>query len=168
MKTMNATQSWQAASITKAFVFAAILSCLALVGSGSAFAANPIRTLQNNTFEGECCFSFNETVTYTEPATITAVVVTFSTDYRVNVADEYHVGLSVNGGPCETTAYGSRVLADVPPLDGEWNSAAFQWVILPTDKVLVKGANTFELCGGGKSSSTDSITIGQNSLAVQK
>jgi hypothetical protein len=161
MKTINANHF-----ITKTFVFAAILSCLVLVGS--AFAANPIRNLKNNTFEGECCFSFNESVTYSEPATISAVVVTFSTDYRINVADEYHVGLSVNGGPCETEAYGSQTIADTPPLDGEWNSGAFQWVILPSDGLLVKGLNTFELCGGGKSSSSDSITIGQNTLAVQK
>jgi hypothetical protein len=49
---------------------------------------------------------------------------------------------------------------------GTFLSAAFQWVVLPGDG-LVKGNNTFELCGGGASSSSDSITIGENTLAVQ-
>jgi hypothetical protein len=49
-----------------------------------------------------------------------------------------------------------------------WSSATFQWIVAPADKVLVTGKNTFELCGGGSSSSGDSITIGQNTLTAIK
>jgi hypothetical protein len=155
--------------MSKTVIFAAILGCLIVAGAGSAFAANPIfRTTSDLTFQGQCCFSFGEQVTFSEPATPVAVIVTWSTDYAVNEADAYFVGLSVNGGECETQAYGARVLADNPGPGSGYTSASFQWVVLPSDGVLVKGLNTFELCGGGKNSASDSITIGQNTLTVAK
>jgi hypothetical protein len=156
--------------INKSILSAAILTCLILAGVGSAFAANPsiLRNTSDQTFEGQCCFSFGESVTYTEPATPVAVIVTWSADYAVNVADAYFAGISVNGGACETAFYGARVLADNPGPGSAYTSATFQWVVLPTDGVLVKGKNTFELCGGGKNSSSDSITIGANTLTVAK
>jgi hypothetical protein len=150
--------------------FAAILACLIVAGAGSAFAAaEPIyRNTSDQTFEGQCCFSFGEQVSFNEPATPVALIVTWSSDYAVNVADAYFVGLSVNGGACETQAYGARVLADNPGTGSAYTTASFQWVILPSDGVLVKGLNTFALCGGGKNSASDSITIGQNTLTVAK
>jgi hypothetical protein len=157
-------------NMRKRFVLAAFLACLTMAGAESAFAANPnvVRTLSDQTFKGECCISFGESVTVTEPATLVPVVVIWSGDYAVNVADAYFVGLSVNGGECQTLSYGARVLADNPgPGSAYSTAAAFQWVILPDDGVLVKGKNTFELCGGGKNSSSDSITIGDNTLSGQ-
>ena len=32
---------------------------------------------------------------------------------------------------------------------GNYSHVDFQWIILPSDGVLKKGTNTFELCGGG-------------------
>jgi hypothetical protein len=153
-----------------AVTFAAILACLIVAAAGSAFAAaNPIyRNTSDQTFEGQCCISFDEQVSISEPATPVALIVTWSSDYSVNVPDAYFVGLSVNGGPCETQAYGARVLADNPGTGSAYTTASFQWVILPADGVLVKGLNTFALCGGGKNSASDSITIGQNTLTVAK
>lgn len=129
-----------------------------------------LRNLNNQTFTGVCCVSFNESVSISEPANISPVVVVFSTDYRVNVTgDQYHAGLSVNGSPCRTLdGYGSQVVADSDAPEGIWSNASFQWVVEPTDGVLVAGTNTFELCGGGLSSSSDSISIGQNTLSVKK
>ncbi len=156
--------------MSKTVVFAAILACLIVAGAGSAFAAAaPIyRTTSDQTYEGQCCFSFGEQVSISEPATPKALIVTWSSDYAVNVADAYFVGLSVNGGACETQAYGARVLADNPGPGSGYATASFQWVVLPSDGVLVTGLNTFELCGGGKNSPSDSITIGQNTLVVAK
>lgn len=155
---------------SKSVVFAAILACLILAGVGSAFAANPsiLRNTTDQTFDGQCCFSFGETVTISEPATPVALVVTWSGDYSVNVPDAYFVGLSVNGGACETAFYGARVLADNPGTGSTYTSATIQWVVLPTDDVLVKGTNKFELCGGGKNSASDSLIIGANTLTVAK
>jgi len=112
----------------KSIVFAAILACLVVAGAGSAFAGtNPfLRNLSDQTFDGQCCVSFGESVSITEPATPVTVIVTWSTDYAVNVADAYFAGLSVNGGECQTQAYGPRLLADNPGSGSSYTSATFQ------------------------------------------
>jgi hypothetical protein len=150
---------------SKLVVFTAILACMVMVGAGSAFAADPIvREIGVHNFTGECCIPFNETVSVTEPSTIKPVVVLFSFDYAEGVPDQYYAGLSINGGACQTESWGARALLD----NGTTNftSTTFQWVILPSDKVLVPGNNTFEICGGGKSSNSDEISIGDNTLTV--
>lgn len=159
-----------ASKMSKSVVATAILTCLIMAGTGSAFAGtNPLlRNLSDQTFDGQCCFSLGESVSINEPAAPVAVIVTWSTDYAVNVADAYFAGLSVNGGECQTQAYGARVLADNPGPGSGYTSATFQWIVFPSDGVLKTGKNTFELCGGGKNSPSDSITIGQNTLTVQK
>jgi hypothetical protein len=151
--------------MSKSVVFTAILACLMMVGTGSAFAADQIvREIGVHNFNGECCVMFNETVSVTEPSTIKPVVVLFSFDYAEGVPDQYWVGLSVNGGTCQTESWGARALIN----NGTTNfaSTTFQWVILPTDDVLIPGNNTFEACGGGKSSNSDEISIGDNTLTV--
>jgi len=163
-------QTKATSKINKGVVFAAVLACLIMAGTGSAFSAtNPIlRVLEDQTFVGQCCFSFGESVSISEPATIKPVIVTWSGDYAPNSADAYFVGLSVNGGECTTVGYGARVLADNPGPGSTYSTAAsFQWMVLPSDGILVKGTNTFELCGGGKNSADDSLTIGLNTLAVE-
>jgi hypothetical protein len=152
--------------LSKSIVFTAILACLMLAAAGSAAAAtDPItRKLTVTNFTGECCMSFGESVSIAEGATIKPVIVIWSFDFAEGVQDEYFVGLSVNGGACETLSWGARAL--FPYATDNFSSTTFQWVILPTDGVLVKGTNTFEVCGGGKNSSSDLIAIGDNTLTV--
>jgi hypothetical protein len=161
----------KANSKISSIVSAAILACLIVGGAGSAFAGTTEvhRTIQEpQAFTGECCVSFNEAISITEPATLVPVIVDWNTDYGVNVADSYLVGLSVNGGACQTLAWGPRGLADNPGPDSPYPTAAsFQWIILPSDGVLVKGKNTFEVCGGGQHSTDDSISFGDNTLTAQ-
>jgi hypothetical protein len=156
--------------VNNRMMFAAILACLIVAGTGSAYARKlnqVLRVSHNQTFVGECCFSFGESVSITEPAAISAVVITWNSDYVVNVGDEYHIGISVNGGPCVTDIYGSVVLADADVITGgDGLNATIQWIVLPSDEVLKKGTNTFELCGGGRHSSSDSISLGTNTLTA--
>jgi hypothetical protein len=144
----------------------AAFACLMLAGSIQAFAV-PVsqvsRVLTFTTFTGECCFLWNQTVQITEPAVVVPVIVTWSADVFVN--DEFIVGLSVNGGKC--IAYGSREIPWLPVLGGSGIlNATHQWVIFPSDG-LKKGTNTFALCGGGAKSTSDTIDVGESSLAVQ-
>jgi hypothetical protein len=169
MKTQNSNQNQIHAisKVGKVVIFAAIVACVLMIGAGSALAAtNPILRSGGATFEGQCCFSWNETVSLTEGATLKPVIVTWDADFDINVADAYFAGISINGGACETATYGPRVLAYNPGPGSLYTSDSFQWIVLPTDGVLVKGTNTFELCGGGKNSESDSITIGSNTLSV--
>jgi hypothetical protein len=75
------------------------------------------------------------------------VIVTWSADY--NTTGTSVVGLALNGGPCRF--YGPFTLQE-PQLIAGSNSitvaTTHQWVVLPSDG-LVKGKNTFQMCGGG-------------------
>jgi len=163
--------------ITKGFIFAAVLACLMAVGSGSAFAQQVYRFIPdpnpliftNACPSGDGCGSWGESVSISEGSSLVPIVVTWSTRYFVNVADVYYVGLNVNGNGCLTDYYGPTNLDDISTNPaGHFLTATFQWVIEPSDGVLVKSAtNTFELCGGGNSTG-DSITISQNTLTVAK
>jgi hypothetical protein len=175
MKTSKVKQyeTKAASKMGKAILFVAILACLIVAGTGSALAAGPVfRSTTNTTVTGQ----FNdggpanvgESVSITEPASIEEVVVTWSGGYVINVPDLYFAGLDVNGRGCESLAYGNRGLPDLSTLaGGDFLSMAFQWVILPSDGVLKPGLNTFGLCIGGESSSSDSITITHNTLLVR-
>jgi len=138
--------------------FATMLSCMGI--AALAFAVPPNQVLRkgdNPVITGKCCFSWGESVTITEPALITPVVVTWSTDYESAVF--MNVGLAVNGHPC--------VVPQFPDLDNSgpnFRSRAIQWVVLPSDG-LIKGNNTITLCGGG-TRDTDAITLGFRTLAV--
>ncbi len=147
-------------------VFVATLAGIMLAGSLSAFAVPPkqvARVYNAVTFTGKCCFLWNESVSITEPATIVPVIVTWSADVVVN--DEFLVGLSLNGGGC--TAFGSREIPWLAVFKGSGAlNQTHQWVVFPSDG-LVKGTNTFALCGGGVSSTSDTISFGLSTLAVQ-
>ena len=151
---------------TRNVLFVAALSCLMLAGSLSAFAVPPkqvARVYNAVAFTGKCCFSWNESVSITEPAAVVPVIVTWSADVVVN--DEFYVGLSLNGGSC--IAYGSREIPWLAVAKGSGTlNTTHQWVVFPSDG-LVKGTNTFALCGGGVNSSSDTISFGLSSLAVQ-
>jgi hypothetical protein len=174
MKTTNPKENQMKATskMTKSVVFAAILACLIVAEAGSAFATNlkttqVFRSLSSTTLTGKCCFLWGEFVTVIEPAAVAPVTLTWSADYAIHVTDLYLVGLSVNNGPCSTLLYGSRALQDYNTVDSDgYASASFQWVVLPSDG-LEKGTNTFELCGGGENSASDSVTLGNNTLVVR-
>ena len=135
-----------------------------LIGIATIALAVPsneiLRVEFNQTFTGECCFSWAETVTLTEPAAVVPAVVTWSTDYRTDVRHEWG-GLSVNGHPCAP----KDPIDESAPSDGTFSSRTFQWVVLPSDG-LIKGSNTFTVCGGGLSA-TDGVTLGFNTLSVR-
>ena len=152
-------------------VLAALVASV-IVGTGPASAATlpVLRSLNTQTFSGLCCVSFGETVGISEPSTLKPVVITWDVGYAPGLNDESLAGLSVNGGACQTAVFGADVMPayDLANDPGAFvRHITFQWVILPSDGVLKTGANTFELCGGGATSSSDSVTIYDNTLSAQ-
>ena len=125
--------------------------CLVIGLASSAFAVPPEQVLHvvgPFNLSGACCFSFNETISVTEPAKPTAVVVTFEESRVLSEGGptlSFVVGLMVNGGPCKF--YGSGY---IPNILEDFIAApkTFQWVVFPSDG-LHSGSNTFTLCGGG-------------------
>ena len=143
------------------------LLCLIVAGSGSAFAvplSQVVRVMTGAEFTAQCCVPIGPTVRVTEPATITPVIVTFSTDYVVNGTAQF--GLSVNGGPC--TFYGASVSPSLtfgPGSNSAFSSSSFQWVVFRSDG-LVQGSNSFTVCGGGAAAPVR-INLGFRTLSVQ-
>jgi len=123
-----------------------------------------LRVEQNQAFQGACCFSWLEHVTVTEPSTLVPVMVTWSADYQAT--GPFLAGISVNGGPCKF--FGSASIQPFGKGDGsgDFDSHLFQWFVLPSDG-LVKGKNTFTLCGGGTISPSAVILLGFNTMAVR-
>jgi hypothetical protein len=143
----------------------AAIACLILAGSVSAFAIPPnqvARSLETQTVTGKCCFLFGSSVSVVEPATVVPVVVTFSTDY-LNNSEPFAVGLSVNGTGC--SFYGNGSIPVFSATD-QFANASFQSIVFPSNG-LVKGRNTFQLCGGGELTTGAHITFGFNTLTVQ-
>jgi hypothetical protein len=139
---------------------------VALIASASAAVDPTARNLSTQNF-GECCVPFNIEVSISEPATPKPAVVTWDTGYYEYVNDRYVAGLSVNGGACQTATFGGDVMPNLTVNAGDSNlHVTFQWTILPTDGVLIKGVNTFAVCGGGATAG-DSINIYNNTLNVQ-
>jgi hypothetical protein len=145
----------------------ALVTSLLLAGSISAFAVPPgqvARSLVIQTFNAQCCVPIGPTVRVTQPATVTPVIVTWSTDYAVSGTSLF--ALSVNGGMCKL--YGAGV-APLYALNAAsvsiFENASYQWVVNPTDG-LAKGPNSFTLCAGGVGAPT-TIEIGSSTLAVQ-
>ena len=138
--------------------FALVLACMGI--AALAFAVPPNQLLRKGdtpVMTGKCCFSWGESVTVTEPAQVTPVVVTWNADYQTNVL--INVGFAVNGHPCQ--------VPDFQNLDASGSigrSRTIQWVVLPSDG-LIKGNNTITLCGGG-SKDTDAIKLGFRTLTV--
>jgi hypothetical protein len=154
--------------ITKrSLVCLATLACMVAGGSGAALATVKGPVLRDitsgSTHTGTCCSIWNQSVRVIEPDKLVPIVITWSTDYRSNAP--FYSGLSVNGGPC--TFYGSAYIPASAPEDETFASKTIQWVLMPGDYKLVKGANVIKLCGGGVFSDTDSITLGFNTLAAR-
>jgi len=148
------------------------LLCLVAALTSAAFAVSPKEVLnvtRNQVFTGACCFSWGESVSVTEPAKISAVVVTFETDFELTPIDQFNVepftlGLMINGGPCRTDL-GPHSLHENHEDSAAFLVGSLEWIVLPDDG-LVKGTNTFTLCGGGPQGSSK-ITLGFNTLAVR-
>jgi hypothetical protein len=133
--------------------------------AASAFAVPSKQVLRSTgqKLTGKCCFLWRETVSLTEQAAVVPVIVTWSADLAVD--DEFIVGLSVNRGQC--LSYGPLLIPFLSVKGGSGGiNTTHQWVVFPSDG-LVPGTNTFDLCGGGFNSNSDTITIGNNTLAVQ-
>jgi hypothetical protein len=153
-------------------LYLAAIGCLVLAGTISAFAISPAqvaRTAAVQTIGPSACLpndcpAFAPLVSFNEPATLTPVIVTWSADY--NTTGTSVVGLALNGGPCRF--YGPFTLEE-PQLIAGSNSitvaTTHQWVVLPSDG-LVKGKNTFQMCGGGYKLN-QIINIGFSTLTVQ-
>jgi hypothetical protein len=153
--------------------YLAAIACLTLAGSISAHAISPSqvgRTFAVQTARAVCSTSFCQeeliqpTVSLTEPATVTPVIVTWSADY--NTTGTSVIGMSLNGRPC--VAYGPFVLQEPQLIAGSNSitvSGTHQWVILPSDG-LVKGKNTFQVCVAGYEE-FQTINVGYSSLTVQ-
>lgn len=146
--------------------FFAVLIGMIAAGSIPSLAVPPGQVYRNyNTqeFTGVCCSSWGDTVTVTEPLALQPVVVTWTAEY-FTVWDDFYVGLSVNGGPC--LAFGSRLIPRTLPGVLVRESGTFQWVVFPSDG-LVKGKNTFTVCGGAVSFAPAGIELGIRTLSVR-
>ena len=151
---------------TRTMLLSAVLTCVMLAGTISAFAVPPTqvaRLLTNPTITATCCVPIGPTVSVTEPSVIAPVIVTWSSDYEVSGESAFN--LSVNGGPCIFFGPGDAPSVNLKGGTGLVNSS-YQWLVLPADGVLVKGKNTFTACAGGLGAST-TIFFGGRTLSVQ-
>jgi len=128
--------------------------CVVIGFATMAFAVPPEETLVvtgSQTFTGPCCFSFNESITVTEPAKPVAVVVTW--EVFIFESGGFNMGLMINGGPCRAFGGGSiSGFSDSSP-------RMFQWIVFPNEG-LRAGSNTLTLCGGGTFGDTFLDTFG--------
>jgi len=151
----------------KVFLLCFSVVCLAILVTPNASAVTPkevLRIEHNQTFQGFCCFSWFEAVQVIEPSSVIPVLVTWSTDYQAT--GPFLVGLSVNGGFCNFFGSGSIEPFGKGDGTGASDSRTFQWFILP-DEGLVRGRNTFTLCGGAIFSASAVIVVGFNTLTVR-
>jgi hypothetical protein len=145
----------------------AALVCLVVAGSVSALAvpvSQVVRVGTGQTVTAQCCVLLGPTVKVTEPATVSPVIVTFSSDYILGGTVQF--GLSLNGGPC--LFYGPTVGEEpvlAPGSVSAFVSGTFQWVVLPADG-LSQGPNTFTVCGGGVGAPV-TMNLGFRTLMVQ-
>ena len=157
MKIFSTNRCWMYLSVV----------CLVVMVTPAVFAVSNqelLRVEQNQSFQGACCFTWLEQVRVTEPAAIVPVIVTWSTDYQST--GPFLAGLSVNGRPCQFFGSGSIARFGVGDGTGDFESRYLQWTILP-DEGLIRGRNTFTLCGGATLSPIDIITLGFNTLTVR-
>lgn len=148
----------------RSLILVAAVACLMVAASISALAVpapQVFLTFEPKTLTGKCCFVWGDTIKVTEPSAVVPVVVMWSAEYRTNRA--FYVGLSVNGGPC--IAHGPRSMDAYFPTDGSGASRVFQWIVDPSE--MVRGTNTFTVCGGGVFNNDDTILLGIRSLAVR-
>ena len=156
------------ASFNKRARLLAAAACLIVFGSISTLAAPKPPVLRVDypgvTEIGKCCFDWDLSLRVIEPERLVPIVVTWSTDYQSNAV--FYSGLRVNDGPC--AFYGPGNISAFMPEDGlSYTTRTVQWLIMPSDYKLVRGANQITLCGGGVYSDTDTLTLGFNTLSAQ-
>lgn len=153
-------------TITNGKAFFVAIICLVMGFATSAHAVPEkqlLRRFDTQVFTGGCCFLWNESVSVTEPKTVVPVVVTWSTDYKIDFQKSVAAGLSVNGSACQNLGGGRFEHSRVE--SGQFDTATLQFVIRPSEG-LHTGTNTFTLCGGGLFGG-ESLTIGPNTLQVR-
>jgi hypothetical protein len=147
-------------------IFAA-LACVTLAASIPAFAIPPNQAIffeHTPNFAGVCCFSWDESVTINEPATVAPVVVRWDADYQ---SDGYQFNGIMLNGSSSCVSYGSSAVPEGEPIGGAvFTHQSYQWVILPSNG-LTPGKNTFTLCGGGAFGTAIHTHLGFNTLVVQ-
>jgi hypothetical protein len=143
-------------------MFIAALTCLVLAASVSAFAVpsgQVHRSLTNVTLTGACCQDIpGETVTVTEPTTVTPIVINWSFQYLAT--GPFGFGVRVNGGGCGN--FGPTFA----PATGSPVTQSIQWVIFPNEG-LVPGKNTLTVCFGPILKNSDTLAVGPRALAVR-
>ncbi len=144
--------------------FATVLACLLAATSIAASAQTSVNRVsyQGETHTGLCCSAWDASVTVKEAEKLVPIVITFSTDYHATAP--FFAAIRLNDGPC--TFYGPTYLPAFNPDDLTYTSKTFQWIILPGDYKLTRGRNVIQLCGGGTSSTDDSITLGFYTLSA--
>ena len=155
------------ANLNKRALLLAAVAGLMMAASISALAAPKPAVLRVDypgmTETGRCCFDWDLSVRVMEPERLVPIVVTWSTDYQSNAP--FYSGLRVNGGPCAFDGPGN--ISPYMPEDGLlYTTRTVQWLIMPGDYLLAKGANVITLCGGGVYSDTDTLTLGFNTLTA--
>jgi len=144
------------------------LACVVLAAATSAYAVPQKQVLTvniNQIFTGVCCFSWNATVFVNEPAKITPVTIRWSADFLQNTANQFNVGLMINGGTCRVDL-GPNSLGNFAVDFRSFMVGSWEWIVLPTDG-LTSGLNSFTICGGASTSDTAKVTIGNNTLAAR-
>jgi hypothetical protein len=147
----------------KLFVAFASMACLIVAGSVSAFAVAPQEVhISRNlvTIHGACCQDVSgEVVRVNEAAVLVPVVLTWSVQYTSSGL--YSFGVRLNGGGCGD--YGPQVM---PTIVNIATPFTYQLVILPSDG-LKQGTNTFQICVGALVNESDTIILGERTLAVR-
>jgi len=145
-----------------------VLGMLVLGMAASAYAVGPqpvFRRTDSQVFTGKCCNSWGETVSIFQKGKPTPVVVSWSTDFRLDPFISIVTGLMVNDEPCQFYGGGSFVQDVYTPGTEPWDSRTLQFVVPASE--MNGGTNTFTLCGGGLGKDTDAISIGFNVLEVR-
>jgi hypothetical protein len=154
--------------VTKLHVICMASACLVLGATTSAYAVPQRQVVTvniNQIFTGLCCFSWNTTAFVNEPSRLTPVTVRWSADFLQNTANQFAVGLSINGGDCRLDL-GPNSLGNFAVDFRSFMAGSWEWIVLPTDG-LTSGLNSFTICGGATTTATAKVTIGSNTLAVR-
>jgi hypothetical protein len=155
-------------AVIKRQVLCLAIACLVLGAATNAHAVpqKGVSTVTiNQIFTGLCCFSWNTTVSVNEGTKLTPVTVRWAADFLQNTANQFNVGLMINGGPCRLDL-GPNSLGNFAVDFRSFMVGSWEWIVLPTDG-LTSGLNSFTICGGASTTDTARVTIGTNTLAVR-
>ena len=158
-------------TLTRKMICLAV-TCLVVGVATSALAVPPNELLKVEVVQfinGQCCQSFNESVTIREPAKLSPVVVNWTTEFINTQFESSIVGLSVNDGSCSFIFGPLNISESAQDTRGFFQTLSWQWIINPGDIgsfQLHPGTNTISLCGGGPET-TSQLELGNNTLFVR-